>query len=107
MTDSSGELRFVNRVSWAWWRFREMLDPATGSEVCLVPDDGLIEDLASVRYKITSSGKIQREPKDMIRKRLGRSPDKGDAAVMGLVAASMPGAEDWVADALSIIPRVR
>lgn len=84
VTDRSGELRFLNRRAWAWWRMREMLDPATGSDVCLPPDEGLIEDLATVRWKLSSSGRVQIELKGSVRKRLGRSPDKGDAVVMCL-----------------------
>jgi hypothetical protein len=52
--------------------------------VCLPSDDRLIEDLASPAYKINSKGQIEIEKKDDTKKRLGRSPDMGDAFVMGL-----------------------
>lgn len=103
VTDASGELTFANRISWAYWRVREMLDPRTGSETFLPDDEGLIEDLASIRYKLTSSGKVQREPKDALRKRLGRSPDKGDAVVMGLAADSAPSPAEWVAASMQML----
>lgn len=80
-----------------------MLDPRTGSETFLPDDEGLIEDLASIRYKLTSSGKVQREPKDALRKRLGRSPDKGDAVVMGLAADSAPSPAEWVAASMQML----
>jgi phage terminase large subunit len=38
-----------------------------------------IEELSSVNYKILSSGKVQVEPKDTIRKRLARSSNLADA----------------------------
>jgi len=103
VTDESGELTFANRISWAYWRVREMLDPRAGLSVFLPPDEMLIEDLAAVRYKTLSSGKIQREPKDVLRKRLGRSPDKGDAVVMGLAADSAPSPAEWVAASMQML----
>lgn len=53
-----------------------------------IPNDPvLIEQLGMVRYKtIESSGKLQVESKEDIKKRLGRSPDRADCVVMGLWA---------------------
>jgi hypothetical protein len=81
-TDESGELSFANLRAWSWWHVRDLLDPAHGYEPALPPDDQLVEDLLSARYKNTSTGAVQLEPKETIRKRLGRSPDRGDAVVM-------------------------
>ncbi|HVD04285.1 MAG TPA: hypothetical protein VNF75_09180 [Candidatus Dormibacteraeota bacterium] len=80
--DRSGELAFLNRRSEAWWGLRELLDPAYDSDLCLVPDDQLLGDLCAPRWTVTSSGKVQIESKDQIRKRVGRSTDAGDAVVM-------------------------
>jgi hypothetical protein len=63
------------------WKFREALDPVTGAGVALPPDQALAADLAAARWKFTARG-IQVELKDEIRKRLGRSPDRGDAVIM-------------------------
>jgi hypothetical protein len=79
--DRSGELGFVNVRSSAWWWLREQLDPAFDPTLCLPPDDLLIGDLSAPRYSLTSTGRIQVESKDEIRKRLGRSTDSGDAVV--------------------------
>lgn len=50
---------------------------------CRMPkDDKLISELATVRYSFTSSGKIQIESKDDIRKRGLSSPDLADAFVL-------------------------
>ena len=47
---------------------------------CALPDDlELIQELSSVRYAFTSSGKLKIESKDEIRRRIGRSCDKADA----------------------------
>ncbi len=82
MKDRSGELEFLNLRSAAWWNLREALDPAYGPTIALPADDTLIGDLTAPHWKTTSTGKIQIESKDEIRKRLGRSTDDGDAVVM-------------------------
>lgn len=80
--DGAG-LRFVNRRSEAWWRMREALDPSQdgGSPVALPADAELVADLVAPTFEVTPSG-LKIEPKDHLVKRLGRSPDRGDAVVM-------------------------
>lgn len=65
----------------AWWGLRELLDPAYGPTLSLLPDDQPLGDLCAPKWTITSAGKIQIEAKDAIHARLGRSPDSGDAVV--------------------------
>lgn len=86
-----GTLRFLNRRAEYWWRFREALDPAGQERIALPLDKTLAADLATPQWRRTPSGLIKIEDKADIRKRLGRSPDRGDAVVMcwahgGLVA---------------------
>jgi hypothetical protein len=78
-----GQLSFANRRAETWWRFREALDPdqPDGATIALPPDPELRADLCTPTWKLTARG-IQLESKDDIRKRLGRSPGKGDAVVM-------------------------
>lgn len=78
-----GKLKFFNRRAAAWWKLRELLDPDQegGSPAMLPKDPQLLSDLAAPRFEITSRG-IQIEDKKQIKKRLGRSPDKGDSVVM-------------------------
>jgi hypothetical protein len=80
-----GKLKFRNKRAEAWWRMREELDPSQegGSSIALPPDGELKADLASARWKLSMQG-IQLEDKNEIKKRIGRSPDRGDAAVMCL-----------------------
>jgi len=52
-----------------------------GEGIALPPDPELVSDLCAPRWKLTARG-IQVESKDEIIKRLGRSPDCGDAVVM-------------------------
>ena len=80
--DKSGELGFTNLRSAAWWNLREMLEPDSGCNVALPPDDELIGDLTAPHWREMSGGRIQVEGKPDIKKRLGRSTDCGDAAVM-------------------------
>lgn len=79
--DLSGTLGFLNRRAELWWGMRERLDPARGSTVCLPPDDDLIGELTSPKWKVTAGNKIQVESKDEIRDRLGRSTDTADAVL--------------------------
>lgn len=70
---------FKNLRSQMWWQFR--LD-CKGMNICIDSDDQeLLTDLTAPRYKIINEKMIQVEPKEEIKKRLGRSPDKGDAVV--------------------------
>ena len=80
-----GQLGFRNKRAEAWWYFREQLDPDQegGSAICLPPDPELRADLAAPTYEVGAGG-IVIESKDDLRKRLGRSPGKGDAVVMCL-----------------------
>lgn len=80
-----GRLKFYNKRAEVYWRFREALDPNQegGSAIALPPDAELKADLAAPTWKLTKQG-ILLEPKEDIRERIGRSPDKGDAAVMCL-----------------------
>lgn len=80
-TDDSGRLNFANRRAESWWKFAEALEPNSGEKIALPPDSELMADLTAPTWKLVGNG-IQIEDKDAIKKRLGRSPDCGDAVVM-------------------------
>lgn len=86
--DRTGELRFANKRAAAWWNMREILSPQWNSDLILPDDEELISDLTAPKYRPQSGGAIVIEPKDGegrewgLRKRLGRSTDRGDAVVM-------------------------
>jgi hypothetical protein len=82
--DFSGKLGFANVRALSWWRMREALSPDRAAKVALPPDQRLFADLAAPRYRVTARG-IQVEDKDQVRKRLGRSPDRGDAVVLAAI----------------------
>ena len=73
--------RYHNLRAELWSNFRELLDPEKEA-ISLPPDDELLSELASVKYKIDSRGAIQIEAKEDMKKRLGHSPDRADAAVL-------------------------
>jgi hypothetical protein len=85
--DKSGRYGFVNRRAEWHWRMREALDPASGQDLALPPDHQLRADLCAPRWTLTPRG-IQVEDKDKIKERLGRSPDRGEAAIY---ACAQPG----------------
>lgn len=83
------KIRCANKRADAWLSFKEALDPDQqgGSPIALPPDAELKADLAAVRYDANAlqvRGVFQLEAKEHIRKRIGRSPGKGDAVVMCL-----------------------
>ena len=60
---------------------------------CKMPkDEALVSELAIVRYSFTSSGKIQIEGKDEIRKRGFPSPDRADAFCLTFASDAVIGA---------------
>lgn len=79
--DRSGQLAFANKRAQAYWQFREALDPTTGDNLALPPDPELLADLCAPKWMMRLRG-IQVEEKEEIVKRLGRSPDCGDAVVL-------------------------
>jgi len=71
--------RFLNRRAQTFWELRQKLE---AGEIALPEDEQLADELCAIQWKITSAGKIQIEPKDELRGRLGRSPDRADAVAM-------------------------
>lgn len=82
--DRTGQLSFRNKRAEWWWKLREMLDPQYGENIALPPDREVRADLCAPRWKLTVSG-IQIEEKEEIRKRIGRSPDAGEAIMYASV----------------------
>jgi hypothetical protein len=85
--DRSGKFGFVNRRAQWWWQLREALDPERGEAIALPPGGEILGDLSAPRWQLTRRG-IQVEDKEQIKKRIGRSPDCGEAI---LYAAVLPG----------------
>lgn len=79
--DKSGKLGFVNKRAQWIWQLREALEPGSGQDLALPPDTELLADLCAARYRMTARG-IQIELKEEIKKRIGRSPDVGEAVIL-------------------------
>jgi len=85
-----GRLHFANVRAAAYWALREALDPATGNNLALPPGIEVRLDLTAPQWRPTARG-IQIEPKEGIKRRLGRSPDVGDAIVLAhWLSADLP-----------------
>lgn len=81
LRDRSGQFGFANKRAELYWKLRELLDPGYGATLALPPHREVLRDLTAPRWKLTLQG-ILLESKDDIKKRIGCSPDFGDAIVM-------------------------
>jgi hypothetical protein len=90
---SDGSFGFVTARSENWWRLREALDPDYGIDIALPPDPKLQADLTAPLYTVRPGNppKIYVESKDDMKKRLGRSPDRGDAVVYSWAVGGIDG----------------
>lgn len=97
--DRSGKLGFVNKRAEWHWKMRELLDPAYGATLALPPDPQLRADLCAPRWSYRT--RVQIEPKDDIKARIGRSPDRGEAVMYACVLGDARGAFGLLFDAAS------
>ena len=74
---------YLNMRAELWFKAKQWLE---GMDVSLPKDDALYAELAAPRYHFTSSGKIQVESKEAMKKRGVRSPDRADALCLALAA---------------------
>jgi len=76
-------VKFKNLRAEIWWNARQVFEKQyEEGNVLSIPDDPeLIMDLTGLQYKPMLSGQYIMEPKDGYKKRLKRSPDKGDSFV--------------------------
>ena len=71
--------RFVRRKDELLWYLRtEFVE----GRIALAPNEALIQELMTVRARQTPDGRIEIEPKDQMRARLGRSPDLLDSLMI-------------------------
>lgn len=76
---------YMNLRAELWFAVREWLEQRS----CRIPKDSrLIDELAMVKYKITSSGKFQIESKEDIRKRGQSSPDVAESLIMTMASTA-------------------
>lgn len=71
--------KYYNKRAELWFNMAEWLKSGK------IPNDShLIADLTAPQYTYTSDGRYKLEPKEAMKKRLGRSPDFGDSAVIAV-----------------------
>lgn len=81
---------YPNRRSELWFEVAGELP------TCSLPDDEqLAADLVSPKYKVDGQGRRVVEPKDVTKKRLGRSPDRADSVLLTFVPEGEEGMEVW------------
>lgn len=75
--------RFTNVRAELWWEGRERSKLGAGGPWDLTAaDERTMADLTAPRWFEAKDGRIQVEAKDEVRRRLGRSPDDGDALLL-------------------------
>ena len=79
--DKSGKLKMRNMRAELYWRGRDALDPVNGDDIALPPGNEIVADLCSARYSVSAAGVLVEE-KTEIKKRIGRSPDKGESILL-------------------------
>ena len=78
---ASDPSRWRNQRAEMWWNGRELLrEQSVGFDV----DDDTVAQLAGPRYSTDSSGRIQVESKDSLKRRGLTSPDRGEAVLLAL-----------------------
>jgi hypothetical protein len=93
--DESEERNFRNLRDQSFWRLRTMLAPdcAEGDALCLQEDEGLIEQLCAIRYRINSRGQVEIESKDQLKARGIKSPDRADC--LAIAFAPRQESREW------------
>jgi hypothetical protein len=77
------EKKFLNMRAYLWWQIGRELSRLGSWDLSEVDDD-VINELTTPRYVILDShGKIKIEPKKDLIKRLGFSPDRAEALILG------------------------
>lgn len=79
LTDLTGEYTFANMRAYLFWAIRDWLNPKNKQNAMLPPGLGLTEEATEIKWRFQSNGAIIIEPKEEIKKRLGRSTDAFDA----------------------------
>lgn len=79
LNDVTGLYEFDNMRAYLFWAVRDWLNPKNNQNAMLPPNDKFKEEAIEIKWKFQSNGSIIIEPKEDIKKRLGRSTDLFDA----------------------------
>ncbi|MEV7389614.1 hypothetical protein [Streptomyces sp. NPDC091215] len=88
---SSQPDKYKNLRAEIWWEIGRGLSERGGWDLSGMENgDTTVAQLLEPLWEPNAAGQIQVEPKDEIRKRLGRSPDNADALLLAFYAARQP-----------------
>jgi hypothetical protein len=83
--------KFLNLRAELWWEVGRGMSERGGWDLSGMENaDTTCAQLLEPRWDVDPQGRIRVEPKDDIRKRLGRSPDNADALLLAFYAAGRP-----------------
>jgi hypothetical protein len=83
--------KFMNLRAEIWWQIGRDLSATRGWDLSGMENgDTTVAQLLEPRWTVDPKGRIRVEPKDEIKKRLGRSPDNADALLLAFYAAGRP-----------------
>ncbi|GAA3718179.1 hypothetical protein [Streptomyces tremellae] len=83
--------KFLNLRAELWWSLGRGLSESRGWDLAVMANaDTTVAQLLEPRWDTDPKGRIRVEPKDEIRKRLGRSPDNADALLLAYYSAGRP-----------------
>lgn len=83
--------KFINLRAELWWSLGRGLSERGGWDLSgMANADTTVAQLLEPRWFVDTQGRIKVEPKDDIRKRLGRSPDNADALLLAFYSAGRP-----------------
>lgn len=75
--------KFLNLRAELWWEVGRGLSESGGWDLSVMDNaDTTVAQLLEPRWDVDPRGRVRVEPKDEIRKRLGRSPDNADAVLL-------------------------
>ncbi|RKN61872.1 hypothetical protein D7231_31870 [Streptomyces klenkii] len=81
--------KFLNLRAEMWWSLGRGLSERHGWDLSAMENaDATVAQLLTPRWDTDPQGRIRVEPKDEIKKRLGRSPDNADALLLAFYAAA-------------------
>lgn len=97
---ASEPAKWANRRTELWWRMRDWIRERAACD----PDDTLTEELLAATYKPHGEG-VALEPKEKLKERIGRSPDRADALALA-ISGHLAGGDRGPVLATTPSPRV-
>jgi hypothetical protein len=89
-TDITRQYQFANMRAYLHWCVRDWLNPKNNFNACLPKNDKLLQEATEVKWRFQSDGKIIIEPKEDLKKRIGRSPDYFDSLANSFYPVKKP-----------------